>query len=452
MSPPTPFSLDPARPSAWRRTTPPRWAAIGAARVGAVLLLLLLAAAALPWQQTAPGKGKVLAYAPAERQQQVDAPVAGRVVSWAVVEGQRVAAGDSLVALSDNDALFLDRLQEERRLVEGQLSAAEAKVAAGYAKVQAAEGALIAALAGAEAKLRSVEEKLRAEREVLSAAEANLEVAETQQARVEALAAQGLRSTVDLENAKLRTDTARDRRDELLARVAGAVRDIEATERELDKVRRESDGKVAAAEGELAVAQSDQGDYRAKLLGMDTKLARQDAQTVVAPMAGVVARVFGGQGGEQVRAGDPLVVLVPETDSRAVALQVDGHDVRFVTVGDPVRLQFEGWPAVQVSGWPRTAVGTWAGRVDFVDPVDDGKGSYRVMVVPDPTEHPWPDGGVLRQGLGARGWVLLTTVPLGYELWRRLNQFPPESTQPKSKTKDDDAGPVDKSKVGSALK
>jgi hypothetical protein len=123
-----------------------------------------------------------------------------------------------------------------------------------------------------------------------------------------------------------------------------------------------------------------------------------------------------------------------------------------VSVGDPVRLQFEGWPAVQVSGWPRTSVGTWAGRVDFVDPVDDGKGSYRVMIVPDPTEHPWPDGDVLRQGLGARGWVLLTTVPLGYELWRRLNQFPPESTQPKGKGKDDDAGPVDKSKVGSALK
>jgi adhesin transport system membrane fusion protein len=452
MNAPPPFSLEPARPSAWQRTTPPRWAAIGAARLGALLLALLVASAALPWQQTAPGKGKVLAYAPAERQQQVDAPIAGRVVTWAVVEGQRVAAGDELVALSDNDALFFDRLQEERRLVEGQLQAAEAKVAAGYAKVQAAEGTLIAALAGAEAKLRSTEEKLRAEREVLSAAESNLEVAETQQDRIEALATQGLRSTVDLENARLRTDMARDRRDELLARVAGAVRDIEATERELDKVRRESEGKVAASEGELAVALSDQGDYRAKLLAMDTKLARQDAQTVVAPMAGVVARVFGGQGGEQVRAGDPLVVLVPDTDSRAVSLTVDGHDVRFVSVGDPVRLQFEGWPAVQVSGWPRTSVGTWGGQVDFVDPVDNGQGGYRVMVVPDPAEPAWPEGDVLRQGLGARGWVLLTTVPLGYELWRRLNQFPPEGDPTKAKTKDADAGPVDKSKVGSALK
>ncbi|MEM8636960.1 MAG: RND transporter, partial [Pseudomonadota bacterium] len=28
-----------------------------------------------------------------------------------------------------------------------------------------------------------------------------------------------------------------------------------------------------------------------------------------------------------------------------------------------------------------------------------------------------------------RAWVLLETVPVGYELWRQLNNFPPELSQ-----------------------
>jgi hypothetical protein len=36
----------------------------------------------------------------------------------------------------------------------------------------------------------------------------------------------------------------------------------------------------------------------------------------------------------------------------------------------------------------------------------------------------------------ARGWVLLRQVPLGFELWRRLNAFPPvvAPDEPKGKS------------------
>ena len=36
-----------------------------------------------------------------------------------------------------------------------------------------------------------------------------------------------------------------------------------------------------------------------------------------------------------------------------------------------------------------------------------------------------PDNRYLRQGVRANGWVLLKQVPLGYEIWRQLNGFPP---------------------------
>ena len=40
-------------------------------------------------------------------------------------------------------------------------------------------------------------------------------------------------------------------------------------------------------------------------------------------------------------------------------------------------------------------------------------------------EDGWPDDRYLRQGVRANGWVLLKRVPLGYEIWRQLNGFPP---------------------------
>jgi hypothetical protein len=37
---------------------------------------------------------------------------------------------------------------------------------------------------------------------------------------------------------------------------------------------------------------------------------------------------------------------------------------------------------------------------------------------------------------------MLNRVPLGYEIWRRLNGFPPVlAPDPKGKSKDDDKGP-----------
>ena len=138
--------------------------------------------------------------------------------------------------------------------------------------------------------------------------------------------------------------------------------------------------------------------------------------------------------GEIVKAGDPLLTLVPETMDRAVEIWVDGNDAPLIREGSTVRLQFEGWPAVQFVGWPSVAVGTFGGRVALIDATDDGQGKFRLLVVPDPAEPAWPDVRFLRQGVRAKGWVLMNRVSLGYEVWRQLNGFPPvvASEEPKS--------------------
>lgn len=53
---------------------------------GTTLLALLL----LPWIQTVPGKGRVVAFSPTEREQRIIAPIDGRVKQWFIMEGTQV--------------------------------------------------------------------------------------------------------------------------------------------------------------------------------------------------------------------------------------------------------------------------------------------------------------------------------------------------------------------------
>ncbi|MFN3431068.1 MAG: transporter, partial [Candidatus Sericytochromatia bacterium] len=84
MSPPIPNFE--ALPSMRAVRTP------GGVRLLAGLLIALAGTSALalaftPWQQTASGKGRVIAYAPLDRQQALEAPLDGRVTRWHVQEG-----------------------------------------------------------------------------------------------------------------------------------------------------------------------------------------------------------------------------------------------------------------------------------------------------------------------------------------------------------------------------
>ena len=58
------------------------------------------------------------------------------------------------------------------------------------------------------------------------------------------------------------------------------------------------------------------------------------------------------------------------------------------------------------------------------------------MVLPDPDDPPWPQRRYLRQGVQAKGWVLLEQVRLGFELWRQINGFPPVVTPDPDPTSD----------------
>ncbi len=182
----------------------------------------------------------------------------------------------------------------------------------------------------------------------------------------------------------------------------------------------------------------------AELNQAETSLSRQGSQLVLAPRDGTILHVEAGDTATMVSVGQPLASFMPANSERAVQLYIDGRDIGLVQQGRDVRLQFEGWPAFQFSGRPDLAVGTFRGEVVFVEPSARLDGSFRVLVqepprtedclqaelvngIPRTGECGWPPESFVRLGANVRGWILLETVSLGFEMWRLLNNFPPVS-------------------------
>jgi multidrug efflux pump subunit AcrA (membrane-fusion protein) len=177
--------------------------------------------------------------------------------------------------------------------------------------------------------------------------------------------------------------------------------------------------QIKVADGGAKLAEA-----RAKLNRIDIQLNRQSAQIVRAPRDGRVQQLNAAAGGGLVSAGTVLATVVPERVQHAVELYVDGRDLPLAVPGRPVRLEFEGWPAIQFSGWPALAQGLFDGRVRVIDPSAGSTGLFRVLVEPVPGKPAWPDRRFVRLGGKVHGWIQGDTVSIGYELWRQLNDFP----------------------------
>ncbi|MEM8826182.1 MAG: HlyD family efflux transporter periplasmic adaptor subunit [Pseudomonadota bacterium] len=177
--------------------------------------------------------------------------------------------------------------------------------------------------------------------------------------------------------------------------------------------------RIRAAElaGRLAEA-------RAERTRVDINLSRQSVQLVRAPREGVIQRISGGDTATLVSQGDVLATFAPVEAERIVELYIDGRDVPLISPGRKVRLEFEGWPAIQFSGWPSIAQGLFDGQVRSVDLATSPNGLFRVLVEEDPEKAPWPNEPFVRLGASVRGWILMDEVTVGFELWRQLNDFP----------------------------
>ncbi len=89
-------------------------------------LFMMIFLIAIPWQQTADGGGKVMAYLPQDRVQNIHATVSGRIKKWFVREGSFVKRGDPILEIIDIDPNYMTRLKTEFNAVKSQYDAAVA--------------------------------------------------------------------------------------------------------------------------------------------------------------------------------------------------------------------------------------------------------------------------------------------------------------------------------------
>lgn len=410
-----------------------------------VLVLTLVGLALVPWQQTVEGAGRVVAYSPTEREQELHAPVPGRIVKWHVVEGSQVRAGDPIVELADIDPDYVDRIEQRLAADRDRIEAARQRLTVYEAQVEAYEKARTMNIQALQMRVKMAAQKVSVAQQKVDVASATLETTTSNWERVRGLEEKGIASKRQREVAELEFRQSEAQLSLAQAEFLEAQAAMIAAQAEVGRADAEGGAKVASSLAEVEKAQSEAAYARGDVVKLEVERSRQLAQVIRSPVDGTIVHIDGNLGGNVVKSGQSLARLVPETKSRAVELYVDGNDAPLIAKGRRVRLQFEGWPALQFSGFPSVAVGTYGGVVTFVNPAaTDDRGRVRVLVVPDKSDRPWPEASLLRQQVRARSWFLLDSVKLGWEVWRRLNGFPPtlEMSPAKKATEKPDLGEI----------
>ena len=398
------------------------------------VFLILLIGMFLPWQQNISGQGKITALDPADRPQTVQSAIAGRIEEWYIREGMPVKKGDTLLRLSEIKDKFFDpnllpRMEEQIEAKESTIGAKQQKSEALGDQIVALEGALRLKLEQTRNKLRQSRLKVQSDSADLAAERLNFEIARQQLERQQGLYEKGLKSKTELEARSLKFQ-------ESTAKLVAQENKLLASRNELLNARIDLDGveaeyreKISKARSDLNSTLSEIFESRGDLSKLENEYVnvqiRRQNLFIVAPQDGFIVQAMKVGIGETLKEGEAVVTIMPRNPEVAAAIYVRPMDVPLISVGRKVRLEFEGWPALQFSGWPNVAVGTFGGIVRVIDYTEtqQQQGKYRVLVVPDPDDEPWPDQ--LRMGSGVYGWIMLDEVPVWYEIWRQLNGFPP---------------------------
>lgn len=423
----------------------------GSSRSLVLMLVLLnvsivLSLIYVPWQQSVTGTGQIFIFNPGDRPQSIEAQIAGRLKQWNAFEGQSVKAGDIIAEIEEIDQKFLDPNQITNQ--RGQKVALLASRSAAQARLMALESQLSdlsnsrdVAIPAANERFRMAQDRVKVAEQNIEQARQNVQTAQQNYDRVKFLFEEkGLRSKRDLELTELELVSQKTRLESLQAQLQLAQREVEALRLDAGRVTNDTSAQLNGIRVSMASVKETIAKLDSDILKLDVDInnleQRNEQHLIKAPRDGKLVRVLRVGQGETVKAGTVLAQIAPQTEDQAVEVFLSDYDAPLVQQGDPVRLSFDGWPAIQFVGWPSVAVGTFAGKVKIIDAVGDEMGRVRIVVEPDREavekygDEPWPPLDQLRPGSGARGWVMLRTVSLGFELWRQFNAFPASRDKP----------------------
>lgn len=402
----------------------------------AILAFLILF---LPWTQTVSGVGYLTTLTPGQRPQTVQSPIPGRISEWYVLEGDYVEKGDTILHILEIKNEYFD---PDLVLRTGkQLKAKEMSVASYKEKIMALQNQINAldnerSLKLEQASNKLLQSKLKVESDSIDfeAAKTNLTIAERQYERTLQLQAEGLKAITDVEDKRLKLQETQAKLISQENKLLASKNEVINAAIEINRVKAEYIDKIMKARSDRFTAQSNQFDSEAQVTKLENEYTnyaiRNDFYYVRAPQSGYINKAIKTGIGETFKEGEALVGIMPADYEMAVETFVAPIDMPLLHIGDRIRIQFDGWPAIVFSGWPNVSYGTYGGKVVAIENFISPNGKYRVLVAPDENDYAWPDA--LRVGSGASTLALLNDVPIWFELWRQLNGFPPNYYQPQN--------------------
>jgi multidrug efflux pump subunit AcrA (membrane-fusion protein) len=398
------------------------------------LLSLIVLAAFLPWTQNIKSRGKVTTLRQEQRQQGVYSAITGKVIQWYVKEGDMIKQGDTIARLQEVKVEYLDPnlIERTRQQITAKELANEnylSKANTTNEQTKAMEEAQRLKVAQINNKISQTRAKIQADSMEMLAARNDFAIASEQLKRQKQMYDQGLVSLTQYEQRNQAYQNSLAKRTGSEIKFMNSKQDLINLSLELNSTNQEYIEKISKIRGERFQSLSQVASGEADIAKLENQYnsykLRNELYYVIAPQSGQVTRANKAGIGEIVKEGEELAQIVPDQSAMAIEIFVKPLDITLLQPGRKVNVIFDGFPAIVFSGWPTQSYGTFRGIITAIsNNVDAASGNFRVLVKPDPTERAWPES--LRLGTATDTFILLKDVPLGYEIWRNINGFPPE--------------------------
>lgn len=400
----------------------------------------------IPWTQTVSGTGSVTTLTPGQRPQTIQSTIPGRIELWYVREGDYVTKGDTILFISEikneyQDPRLIERTQDQREAKSNAVLSYQGKVLALESQIGALQNERGLKTQQVQNKLKQAEYKIKSDSIDLVAAKTNRDIAQKQFERTATLQEEGLKSTADVEDKRLKFQETEAKLVSQENKLLASKNELINARLDINRTAAEYAEKISKVQSDRFTASSAQFDTEAQVSKLENETAnyelRDRMRFILAPQNGYINKAIKAGIGETFKEGEQLVGIMPSDYDLAIETFVAPIDLPLIHVGENIRVQFDGWPAIVFSGWPDASLGTYGGKVVAVENFISPNGKFRVLVAPNPNTEPWPKN--VSVGSGARTIALLKDVPIWYELWRQLNGFPKDYYIPKnlenSKTK-----------------
>ncbi len=393
-----------------------------------ILITLLL----LPWEQTTKGEGKLIAYNPSERDYTIHAPISGFIQSYHIQEDRAVKKGDLLFEMVDLDVEYLNKLKDIKDDIKVQYTNTQNSLNLLKQKRENLQENLRTGMQIHDKKIAQVKDSLKTLSNEETQAENSYAISKSNYERIKLLFDEGIESKRSYELAHNENVKAEALLKSTIINIQREKKTLEIRKREKERFNKLQENKIKTMQRTILASKNSLKTLDQQIAQASINLSRNSTSKVYATKDGYPLRILINDKDRYVKQGDALIHFAPDVTQRVVLLKVRALDMPLIKEGLHTRVQFFGWPSLQVSGWPKITYGTFGGIVNKVDPIAHEEDSFYAYITEDPAE-PWPTDSVLKVGTRATAWVRLSTVAIWYEIWRLHNALPLKMTSVKEK-------------------